>query len=189
LSDSVRLDPQWVYAGALYNFSRGLAYVNLGNLDSALASLALLREKLQDTILSERIIPFNTPLQCARIAEGILAGVIAFTENKYDRSVNSFETAIRIEDSLIYTEPKDWPIPARQFLGAYLLRMNKPEMAEKVYREDIFLNPGNGWSYLGLSQSLKAQHKTKDLAAYDSAYRRCFSHADSFPTASVFISK
>lgn len=70
------------------------------------------------------------------------------------------------EDRMFYSEPKDWLMPARQYLGAFYLRMGKPATAEKVYREDLSWNPGNGWSLPGLCQSLKAQHKDKEIAAY-----------------------
>jgi tetratricopeptide (TPR) repeat protein len=189
LRDNVEPDSQWIYAGVLYNFSRGLAYVNSDNIDSALINLYQLRKKLKDTILTVRRIPFNTPLQSAQIAEEILNAVILFSQKKYDTAIWSFENAIRIEDSFIYTEPKDWPIPARQFFGAYLLKLDRAARAEKIYREDLMLNPGNGWSLLGLCQSLKAQHKTKHLSEYNSAYLYSFSNADCFPLASVFMNK
>jgi hypothetical protein len=92
-----------------------------------------------------------------------------------------------MEDSLIYVEPKDWLIPARQFLGAYLLQLNRPAEAEKIYREDLQWNPGNGWSLLGLYQSLKAQGKQKDTAIYISEYMQSFSAADEIPPGSVYL--
>ena len=170
-----------------YNFARGLAFVYTGHSDSATMQLLQLRSKLKDPILTIRRIPMNTPLQGAGIAEEILNAAILFSQKKYDTAIGCLKNAIEIEDSLIYSEPKDWLIPARQFLGAYLLKLGRPVMAEKVYREDLVWNPGNGWSLLGLCQSLKAQHKSKHLAEYRSKYLRSFSHADHIPPASVFM--
>ena len=67
------------------------------------------------------------------------------------------------EDSLLYTEPKAWMLPARQYLGSFYLKMKQYKKAEKVYRDDLVWNPGNGWSLLGLHQSLVAQRKKQEL--------------------------
>lgn len=88
---------------------------------------------------------------------------------------------------MIYAEPAEWPIPARQFLGAYLLKNDDNILAEKVYREDLARNPGNGWSLLGLYQSIKAQNHKDKLAYYKTGFLRSFSHADVVPAASVFM--
>ncbi|HEX8677218.1 MAG TPA: hypothetical protein VF700_08360 [Segetibacter sp.] len=64
--------------------------------------------------------------------------------------------------------------------------MNKPKEAEKVYREDLVWNPGNGWSLLGLFQTLKAQQKTGDLKKLKALYMHSFSEADVVPSRSVY---
>ena len=60
-------------------------------------------------------------------------------------------------------------------------------MAEKIYREDLTWNPGNGWSLLGLCQSLQAQNKTAGIEQYEKGYRHAFSAAEQIPPASVFL--
>lgn len=187
LRDSLPPDERWPYAGILRNFSRGLAFVYTGHTDSAVHELARLRDKVKDPVLTKKRVPFNTSLQSALIAEEILQAVILFALQKEDPAIYSLRHAINIEDNLVYTEPKDWVIPARQFLGAYLLKMGKPAAAEKVYREDLVWNPGNGWSLLGLYQSRTAQRKKKDLAAYRAKYLQAFSHADEIPPGSVYM--
>jgi hypothetical protein len=64
--------------------------------------------------------------------------------------------------------------------------LNKPKEAENVYRQDLVWNPGNGWSLLGLYQSLKAQHKSRELKKIEGLYRHSFSQADMMPTASAY---
>jgi Tfp pilus assembly protein PilF len=120
------------------------------------------------------------------IAESILSGEYLLAANRSAEAIRSFENAVAAEDSLIYREPKEWPIPARHYLGACLLKLDKPAAAEKVYREDLALNPGNGWALLGLYQSLLKQHKTKAAKTYRIQYRRAFSGADELPLASVY---
>lgn len=187
LRDSIRPDSRWPYAGVLYHFARGLAFVNTGHADSATGQLSQLREAAKDPVLTVRDIPFNTALQEARVAEGILQGAILFAQKKYDLALTAIRGAIQAEDGLIYREPKDWMIPARQFLGFFLLKLGKPVLAEKVYREDLVNNPRNGWSLLGACQSLQAQHKLKEASLDKIDYFRSFSAAERMPPASVYF--
>jgi len=50
------------------------------------------------------------------------------------------------EDGMLYNEPKDWLLPARHFLGHALLKAKKYTEANKVYPEDLKINPGNAWA-------------------------------------------
>ena len=187
LSNAVRPPEDWAYASLLDDFARGLAFVYTGKIDSAKISLSDLQATLSDTSLQTRDIPFNRASQGADIAEHILRAAIAFSEKRNETGIKILVEAARKEDSLIYREPKDWMIPARQFLGAYLFRMGRFANAERVYREDLVWNPGNGWSLLGLYQSLKAQGKMKGLANYKRLYMRSFSNAHQLPPGSVYL--
>ena len=187
LTDSNQVNSEWTYASLLSDFAKGIASSQTGEIPAAESYLGKLREKINDPILTKRRIPFNSPLQVARIAEKILEGVIYSAQKDYPKAIASLEAAVKLEDALIYTEPKDWPIPSRQFLGACLLKGGKAALAEKVYREDLVYNPGNGWSTLGLYQSLQAQKKTKSMAVYKKKYMEAFAQADQVPVASVLI--
>ena len=186
IADNSAPDGNWTYAGILYNFAKGMAYTHEGDVAMAQQQLAALREKEPDTILKVRDYPFNTPYEGAVIAEHILSAHILFAEKKYETAISEIQKAISVEDKMIYGEPRDWMLPARQYLGAFLLQMNQPKQAEKIYREDQQYNPGTGWSLLELYQSLVAQHKEKEAAPYRQQYLVSFSHADEIPTASVY---
>lgn len=187
LADSVTPDPAWTYASLLSDFAKGIAFANTGHVDSAAARLASLKIKAQDPVLTKRRIPFNAPVEIAAIAEKILEGVVAISGNEWAKGISALQVAVKLEDNLIYTEPKDWPLPSRQFLGAYVLKSGNPALAEKVYREDLIYNPSNGWSLVGLAQSLKAQRKTKQLAGIRAKYERAFAKAEQIPAGSVFM--
>lgn len=187
LADSVLPAGDWTYAGLLSDFAKGLAFANTGQLDSAANRLEMLRQKSKDPVLTKRRIPFNSPIQIAVVAEKILAGVVAMSGKAPSEAIALFQQAVQLEDKLIYTEPKDWPIPSRQFLGAYLLKAGQPKQAERVYREDLIYNPSNGWSLLGLAQTLKAQRKTKELGVIKDRYTQSFARAEQIPPYSVFM--
>jgi hypothetical protein len=93
---------------------------------------------------------------------------------------------------MIYREPKDWPIPVRHYLGACLLKLHRPADAEKVYREDLVHNPGNGWALVGLSRSIAVQPKFMEeqggqegIGKFGEAMR-AFAKAEEVPTTSAY---
>jgi tetratricopeptide (TPR) repeat protein len=187
LEDTTTDHPEWPAASALYHFSKGMAFAYTGYHDSARHELMQLQTIARDPVLQVREIPFNVPARRITVGENILAAVIMFSEKQSSPAIAALTRAINIEDSLIYSEPKDWMLPARQYLGAYLLKLGRPVQAEKVYREDLIWNPGNGWSLLGLYQSLKAQGKSKSAAVYRKKYGEAFAHAETIPPASVYM--
>lgn len=176
----------WGYAMLLDHFSRGMALVAIGKTAEAQQQRQLLAERLKDPILEKRRIPFNAPLPVARIADHILEASILFAEKKHEQAVSSLHKAIQIEDQLIYTEPSDWPLPARQFLGAYLLKMKKVNEAEAVYRQDLIHHPGNGWSLVGLHKALSLQGKNTELPQIKAGYQTAFSKAERIPESSIY---
>ncbi|ADB39932.1 hypothetical protein [Spirosoma linguale] len=176
----------WAYAMLLDHFSRGMALVALGKTAEAQHELTRLRERLSDPILEKRRIPFNAPLPVARIAEHILDASLLFSRKAHDPAFAALDQAINLEDQLIYTEPSDWPLPARQFLGAYLLQLKKAKEAEVVYREDLAHHPGNGWSLVGLHKALALQGKRAELARIEAGYKTAFSKAEQMPTSSIY---
>jgi len=185
-TDSVP-EASWVYARLIDDFARGMAYVQTGHLESARSRLSMMQQLSSNPALAEADTLNNTALQGAEEAVEILSASIFFYEKKYDSAIAHMNKAIRVEDGLFYSEPKDWMIPARQWLGAFYLKMGKPAMAERVYREDLTWNPGNGWSLLGLCQSLEAQNKTEGVKEYREKYLHSFSGAEQIPPGSVFM--
>lgn len=187
LEDQEPLPQEWTYAGILNDFAKGIAYTKTGQLSRAEESLEQLRQKQKDDILKKRFVPhMSSPYECSVVAEHILLGHILFYQGKQEEAINALASAIASEDELVYTEPKMWMLPARQYLGAFLLQLDRPADAEKTYREDLVWNPGNGWSLLGLYQSLEAQQKTAELSAIKEQYLHSFSGAESLPPASVY---
>jgi len=187
LNDTTSLNKDWTYAGILYDFAKGMAHTKTGNHTIAETYLQQLREKKNDKGLAERFDPNSSrPSDCATVAENILLANICFQQKKYNEAFAALQTAIASEDILTYSEPKDWVLPARQYLGAFLMQLGKPKEAENIYREDLLWNPGNGWSLVGLYQALKAQGKSLELEAIKKQYMHSFSDAEVIPTTSAY---
>jgi tetratricopeptide (TPR) repeat protein len=187
LSDTTTVNPEWTFAALLHHFALGMAQAKTGNLPAAEKHLATLREKQTDKTLRNKFAPHtSSPYQVSEVAEHILQATIHYSKNEMAETMTAIRKAIRAEDSLIYAEPKIWLLPARQYLGAFLMQQKKPAEAENVFREDLVWNPGNGWSLLGLYQALKAQGKTKDLAKIKKRYLYSFSQAEAVPQTSAY---
>ena len=180
-------DTSWVYAALIDDFARGMAYINTGQPELARRRLLSLQRRSADSSLAFADTLSNTALQGAQEAGEILSALIFFYGEKYDSAIVHINQAIRVEDELFYSEPKNWMIPARQYLGAFYLKMGKPDLAEKIYREDLVWNPGNGWSLLGLCQSLQKQHKNEGIELYRKKYSESFSGAEQIPPGSVYM--
>ena len=178
-------DGRWRYARCLSDFARGLAFVRTGKTEAAQACLDSLRDKLQGPVLAVRRPPNNAPIEGASVAAGILEGELLFARKKPDEAFAAFERAMIREDGMSYAEPTDWPLPVRHFSGAHLLQLDRAAEAEQLYREELVHNPGSGWSYLGLSKSLDAQHKN-GADEYRAKARKVFASADRMPEASAY---
>jgi tetratricopeptide (TPR) repeat protein len=124
----------------------------------------------------------NSAADLMNVAESALEGEILYREGKKDAAFAALREAVKREDALRYAEPPDWIQPIRHTLGAALLDSGRPAEAETVYRDDLKHWPENGWSLLGLSQSLRAQGK--DAAEIDRRFREAWKDADLKTTSS-----
>ncbi|MCI0732834.1 MAG: hypothetical protein L0Y38_03295 [Methylococcaceae bacterium] len=165
-----------LYARGIRHYARGLAWTRRGESARAEQELARLREIIRSPAIERlSIFDINPVKAVLNIAEASLAGELAASQKNFQSAVEQLGRAVKFEDALHYTEPKDWYLPARQTLGAILLEAGDPVAAEKVFREDLIAHPQNGWSLFGLLQSLKAQGKDTQIReaqrAYDEAWR------------------
>src|SRR5262249_50638461 len=169
----------------MWHYTRGLALAATGKLDAAASEQARVA-KLAEAVPADRIIGDNQPpKRHLELAAAELAGDIAARGGRTDEAVKQLEEAVRLEDQLPYTEPPAWWRPTRQVLGAVLLEAGRPVEAEAVYREVLRRSPDNGWSLLGLAQSLRG----RDPAAASSAEARfgtAWTRADVHPKSSRF---
>ena len=152
-----------VYPNGIWSYAHGLAQVRTGDLDGAAVSLERLTEIADDPeMAATRLWEINTMAQILAIAREVLSGELALARGESESAIRHLEAAVRMEDALTYVEPSDWYVPARHNLGAALLSLGRATDAEAVYRKDLEVYPANGWSPMGLAQSLRAQGKTAE---------------------------
>lgn len=92
--------------------------------------------------------------------------------------IEFFTKAVAAEDTLDYSEPPLSISPVRENLGGALLRDGQNAEAERVFREDLRRNPGNGRSLFGLMTALQAQGKKDEASAVRSRFRQAWKYAD-----------
>jgi tetratricopeptide (TPR) repeat protein len=169
----------------VWRLGRGLALGATGRLPGAAGehyALAGLTKQLRRTRLPQEKIERDQ----LKIAERVLAGDLAARHGRYDEAVRMLQEAVKLEDSLQYSEPPLWPLSTRLNLGAVLLMAHRPAEAEQVYRADLKRFPENGWALFGLGQSLRAQQKDDEAAEIERRFEAAWSYADVTLAASRF---
>jgi tetratricopeptide (TPR) repeat protein len=168
-----------------YLYSRGVALAARGRLEDAHAALAQMHQ-VAATVPADAHAGFNSLKDILAVAEPILAARIAATEQHNDEALARLREAVAAQDKLAYNEPADWFFPARHLLGAQLLIARHAAEAERVYREDLQRNPGNGWALYGLAAALRDEGKAADAARVTREFEAAWRHADIRLQASAF---
>ena len=173
----------------VWHYARGLAFTAKNKLNEANRELDELRKIAAQKSLDDYRVTFsrNGAKAILEIGVEVLSGEISAKLGDYDQAVARLHRAVLLEDNLIYNEPPDWHVPARQSLGAVLLDADRPAEAEAIYWQDLGHNRENGWSLFGLMQSLKAQGKTEAAVLIEARFRKAWSNADVALTASRFM--
>lgn len=186
--DEVLAEPQppadLEYSNGIWHYARAIAYARQKDVAAARAE----REKLTPLLDAEDVFFLDTLYYPASsllgIANALVQGEIAMAEGDVDKAVESFASAVAIQDELPYTEPPFWYYPTRHSLGKALLASGDAVRAEAVYRKDLEAYPHNGWAMFGLIQSLEAQGK--DASSVQEMFEHAWSQADVTLTASTF---
>ncbi len=172
-------DQDLIYPRAIRHYARGMAYLRTDRIDEARAELELLEALAMDPVLEQVTVwDLNTTAALVDIAVEVLSGEIAAAAGDYDDAIDFLTTAVELEDELTYDEPPPWHQPVRQVLGAVLLDAGRAADAETVYREDLKNFPDNGWSLLGLQQSLDAQGKGDEATEAGAQFATAWQFAD-----------
>jgi tetratricopeptide (TPR) repeat protein len=171
---------------AVWHYARGLSFVATGRTDAAMPELTRLRELLADEAMKQPLFSPNLAGLVLAPAPEVLAGEIAAARGDYASAIAHLERAVRLEDSLVYTEPSEFHYPPRHALGAILLEAGRPAEAETVYWEDLRRNKENGWALFGLLQALRAQQKVDEAALIEARFSKAWTRADVTLTASRF---
>jgi tetratricopeptide (TPR) repeat protein len=166
------------YVKGVWHYTRGLAFLGKQQLEDAERELAELRAIAADPALNYPMFSPNTAAAILAIAPEVLAGELLARRKEYDKAVAHLDRAVRLEDSLVYTEPSEWHYPPRHALGAVLLAAGRAKEAEAVYWDDLRRSPENGWALLGLTQAQRDQGKSDEAAATQTRFEKAWTRSD-----------
>lgn len=174
------------YHTGIWHYARGLAYAYGGKLEKARGELREVERIAEEASSAEVAVGYANASRLLAIAQEVLAGEIASRERRHADALGHLDRAVRLEDALTYNEPTDWYYAVRHTLGAALLDAGRAEEAEVVYWQDLRRYPENGWSLLGLAQSLNAQGKKEEAADAERRFKAAWSRADTRLASSRF---
>ena len=175
-----------LFSSAMNHYARGLALTAKGKSAEAEQEYAALNAITESEGSKALESPYLPGLTLLKIVRHDLAGHMALQRNEHQKASTELHAAVALEDTLPYMEPPFSYMPMRHGLGAALLKAGDAAGAEKVYREDLRRNPGNGWSLLGLAQSLQAQGQADRANDVHETLRLAWLRADVKPTASRY---
>lgn len=181
--DAILMEPapaaDLLYPAGVWHYARGLALLRKGKPVESARELEKLEKITKDPAIAKlTIFDLNPVTQILQIAAEMLRGELAAQNKDYDKAVFHLQRAVELEDSLNYSEPKDWYLPPRQVLGAILLEAGQDGKAELAYRQDLLYHPQNGWSLFGLALSLRDQGKNREADSVNLQFEAVWTDAD-----------
>jgi len=161
---------------AMWTYVRGLALIaknDAAGAKKASEEFAAARARVPKDLMLNT----NRAEDLLTIAAAVLDARIARLSGDHAGAISQWESAIKVQDALIYDEPPAWYYPVRESLGAEYLLMKRYADAEKTFRRDLEINPNNPRSLFGLAQALKAQGKS-DAADVQRRYEEAWKAAE-----------
>jgi len=170
-------DKMW-FTRAFHHAARAIAYAAKGDTANARKAQSVFLERAK-LVPKEDFVSNNSCEALLDIVKPMVEGEILVAEGKIDEGIEQLRAAIQKEDALKYDEPPGWMIPVRHSLGAVLMKQQRFAEAEQVYRDDLARWPENGWSLLGLIESLRKQKKNADeIAQTQTKFKKVWAKAD-----------
>lgn len=173
------------FSRAMRHYARGVALSALGRTREAQVELEAF-DREAALIPDDWMAGNNKAHDVINIARQMLVGELAYREGHYDQAFAALRKGVELEDALKYDEPPGWMQPVRHALGALLMGVGRYAEAEQVYRDDLRLNPNNGWAMIGLEQALRAQNQQDAAQQFAAARIKAWSRADVKPTSSCY---
>lgn len=170
---------------ATWAYSRSVACSALGRTWQARLEMAEF-ERRMEAVPDEWYVMNNPVGNILPIARAMVRGELLYREGNKDEAFAVLREGIAVEDQLIYDEPPAWMLPVRHALGALLVESGEYVEAEKLYREDLLINRGNGWALVGLREALVGQGKMSEAMALDVKIEQAFASADTVVESSCF---
>lgn len=154
------------WATGLTWFAKGLGAVNTNNIKDAMKAEKRLGD-LRDEAKANEADDMSYYIEIDR---SILAGWIAYEQNKYEEAVELLQSAARLErDVEKHPVTPGALLPANEALGDLFMKLERPKKAFEAYKASDAIWPGRYNTLLGAARAAKA---TGDKLAAKDYYHR-----------------
>ncbi len=178
-----RPDAAFLITNAVWHSFRGVAFASTGKTAEAEQEQKDFRELIAKIPPDKMYDQLNKVADVFKVHDNILTGAIAHSRGDNNAAIESLKQAVASEDALSYSEPPAWYPHVRPMLGRLLLANNQAADAEKVFRDDLELNPRDGRALGGLRDALKAQNRNYEADQVDRQFRAAWKVADATPAS------
>jgi tetratricopeptide (TPR) repeat protein len=170
-----------VLVATMHHYARAIAFATRRDADAARKEIAAI-EKIEGSADFKPFEPWGVPAkEIVQTARLVATGRLASANGDLDAAAKAYEGAVRIEESLAYTEPPYWYYPVRQSLGAVRLRQGQLDEAEKAFRDSLVRVRNNGWALAGLAEVERKKGDAQAEAAARQAFQRAWFGAKEGP--------
>lgn len=142
-------------AQAFLHYSKAMAYVALGDQESAQQEQTLMlqeKEKIQDKSDTKAVDYYNILLDAS----------FSNAQEDFEKPIELLREAAELQENQYFDEPTFYHVPARQLLGFALLKQKKYAEAQEAFQTALKSLQRNGRTLFGLSLALKGQQSTID---------------------------
>jgi tetratricopeptide (TPR) repeat protein len=161
----------------LWHFARAMALIQLGDFQLAEKEKTVFLEGKRK-MAPEINYGYNLASKILTIAEYSLEARLAEAQGRNEDAINNLQQAIDEQETLRYNEPPDWYVFMDESLGGLLLRMQRPNEAERIFRMELAAHPRNGRALFGLKESLLAQSKAYDYYWVNRQFQEAWRYSD-----------
>jgi tetratricopeptide (TPR) repeat protein len=163
-----------VLVTTMYHYARAVAFARAKDTAGAQKEIDALA-RIENAADFKPFEPWGVPAkEIVQTARWVASGRLADASGDLEGAAKAYESAIRIEDGLVYTEPPYWYYPVRQSLGAVRLRQGKLDEAEKAFRDSLVRVRNNGWALAGLAEVERKKGDAKAGSVARQAYQRAW---------------
>jgi tetratricopeptide (TPR) repeat protein len=177
--------PDFVLVNAMWHYARAVGFARKGMIEGGrkeIDALTAIERTANFKPIEDAGVPAQKIVQTAR---AIATGRVADAQKDFPAAIKAYEEAVAIQDALPYTEPPYWYYPARQSLGAALLRSGQLDAAEDVFRTSLARTPSNGWALRGLMEVYRQRGDSAALSATQKRFETTWLGKQGLPSLSL----
>lgn len=149
------------YLKAMWHYARGVKLAENGDMRAAAEKAAIDALAGHEDVTGAGI-PAASILEIASL---IVEAKSAMKAGEFDAAADLYAKAVKVQDSMGYTEPPFWYYALEQGQGAALYEAGRHDEAADAFMASLVRHPNSAWSLFGLMRAQEALGQTVEAAA------------------------